>query len=387
MRVLFIHNRYQQAGGEDTVVKMEMDMLRENGNEVDLLEFNNDNITTLTDKLRAFVSSIYSFSTKRIVETKISETSYDVIHVHNFFPLVSPSVYDAAYKYKIPIVQTLHNYRIICPGALLMQDGKICEKCLKGNYFNAMIYKCYRNSILGSLSIALMDGVHRAINTWNNKINKVICLTEFAKNKFIEGGIDKNKLVVKPNFLLIKEDLPEEINRENVGLFVGRISEEKGINSLIEIHDKLKGLILIVGDGPAIDKLKGLSKFKILGRKSNKEVVELMRKSSFLLFPSIWYEGLPMTILEAFSNKLPVIATNIGAMKELIKDDSNGLHYNIGRSEEMAEKINWAFDNYEQFRKYGLNAYITFKESYSSEVNYSKQIEIYKQVINENKGK
>ncbi len=386
MKVLYIHNRYKILGGEDSVFEVEVDMLRTKGCEVKTILLNNNEIDTLGKKIGSFFSAIYSFKSKKLIAREILEFKPDVIHVHNFFPLVSPSIYDLAKKLKVPIVQTLHNYRLICPGALLLREGVICEKCVNGNFSNAIINRCYKQSILGSTSVAIMDWFHRISGTWNNKIDRIICLTEFARNKFVEAGFNKDKIVVKPNFVTA-EIVPVDTKRENIGLFVGRISSEKGIEGLVKIHDRLKGKLLIVGDGPELDKLRGLKSFDLLGFKKNDEVKQLMQQVSFLVFPSIWYEGLPMTILEAFSNKLPVIATNIGAMSSVVENHRNGLHFELSNYDQMIDQINWAFCNYESIREFGEAAYDDYQNKYSMEINYQKQIKIYQDVIDERKGK
>ncbi|MBR8537378.1 glycosyltransferase family 4 protein [Carboxylicivirga sediminis] len=383
MKILFIHNKYKQAGGEDAVLLSEEKMLDHYGCTVRSIIFNNDEINSSTQKALGFFSAIYSFKSKKRLAQEIQKFRPDVIHVHNFFPLVSPSVYDLANSYEIPVVQTLHNYRLICPGALLLKDNTICEKCVKGNFTYAIINRCYRQSFLGSTSVALMDFIHRLRNTWNEKIDRIICLTEFARSKFVDAGFTHSKIVVKPNFVTEKKF--SGFKRDNIGLFVGRISVEKGVDILVKINDRINGKLLIVGDGPEIEKLRGLDNYVLLGLKKNEEVQRLMQQVSFLVFPSIWYEGLPMTILEAFSNKLPVIATNIGAMSSVIDNHRTGLHFNIDDCEELIDQINWAYNNFDSMREYGMAAYNEYLKKYSLQVNYKKQIEIYQDVINEKK--
>ncbi|WP_262511950.1 glycosyltransferase family 4 protein [Marinilabilia rubra] len=384
MRVLFVHNRYKQAGGEDSVVKMESQMLKRNGHDVELLEFDNTEIKSFLSKIKTFFSVIYSKSSKKGIRRTLENSDFDLIHVHNFFPLISPSIYDLANEYDLPVVQTLHNYRIICPGALLMKNSKVCEKCITGNYMHSVLYRCYRKSFFGSLSLAMMDYVNRKRNTWNTKIDKVICLTEFAKSKFIEGGISEDLITVKPNFIEYRGDNLES-TRENLGLFVGRLSHEKGIAKLIQMHDYLDGKVLIVGDGPLINKLKGLDKFIVYGKQNSEQVNQLMKKASFLIFPSIWYEGLPMTIIEAFSNRLPVVASKLGAMKEIIKHEATGLLFNLIDLQDGIDNINRAFNNFALMRDYGNAAYCQYLNQYTDKVNLKQMLEIYKEVLEKRK--
>lgn len=381
MKVLFIHNRYQYFGGEDAVLSSEIEMLRSNNVFVETVIFNNSTIDNSFEKFVAFFSSIYSIKASKVVRAAIIAHKPDVIHVHNFFPLVSPSVYDVAEKFKIPIVQTLHNYRIACPGAFFLRDGKVCEKCIGGNFMHSIVHKCYKNSYIGSLSLASMDYVHKMIGTWNKKIDRIICLTNFAKNKFVQFGLNESIITVKPNFVESRGVSVSLKPRDNVGLFVGRISHEKGIQNLMKIHDRIKGKILIAGDGPLLERLNGFKNFIVLGRKTPDEIFKLMKQTSFLLFPSIWYEGFPMTIVESFVNRLPVVASKLGAMEEVIVDSKTGLHFEPNNLAEMVEKINWAFENYDKMRQYGENAYSEYLRYYTAEENYKILISIYNEEI------
>lgn len=385
MRVLLVHNEYLQKGGEDTVVANEIEMLKSNGNEVLLYQVSNKVIKSPIKKIKTFFDSTYSYSSRKNIKKTISKFKPDIIHVHNFFPLISASVYDAAHQCKTPIIQTLHNYRIICASGLLLRNGHICEKCIQGCFTHSIIHKCYRQSYIGSASIAVMNFFHKNRNTWNKRIDKIICLTEFAKNKFEQSGLDPAIIAVKPNFINKPILIESDFERENIGLFVGRLSHEKGIENLIKIHDEIEGRIYIVGDGPLLKKIKGFDKFIVLGRKTQQEVNEIMSKVSFLILPSIWYEGFPMTIVEAFSNKLPVISCKLGAMDEVIKDNYSGIHFPENNLGEMVKKINWAFSNFYEIRKMGENAYKEYNTKYTAVVNYELLMSIYKNAIKQNK--
>lgn len=380
MKVLFIHSRYKLSGGEDSVLALEEKMLNDRGVEVKVVIFENKDIKGFLKKATTFFTAIYSFKAKKKIAKEISSFKPDIIHVHNFFPLVSPSIYDAARTCNVPVIQTLHNFRIICPGALLLRDGKVCEKCIQGNFLNAIYHKCYRDSYFGSLSLASSDFIHKTMNTWNTKVDAFICLTSFAKKKFVQSGIDEAILRIKPNFVDSETSISTD-DRKNIGLFVGRISQEKGIMNLIKIHDKMDGKIIFVGDGPLLNRLKGLSNYIILGRKPQNEIAEYMKTASFLIFPSICYEGFPMSIVEAYSNRLPVIASKMGAMEEIVIDGKTGCHFLPDDLEMMADKINWAFQNYSELREYGENAYLEYTDKYTSDINYSILLKIYEDAI------
>ena len=384
MKVLFVHNEYQWKGGEDVVLSLEMNMLRKNNIIAQSIVLNNSVINSPMKKFATFFTAIYSFQSRKLIYDAIVTHKPDVIPVHNFFPLFSPSIYDVAKRFNIPVVQTLHNYRISCPGALFLRSGKVCEKCIGGNFTYSIIHKCYKGSYFGSMSLAALDFVHKRIDTWNKKIDRIICLTEFSKKKFVQFGLKESKIRVKPNFVDISADYDNSMLRDNVGLFVGRISYEKGIELLLKVHDKLNGKVIIVGDGPLIEKLKGLNNFIVLGSKTSQEVYCLMSKASFLIFPSIWYEGFPMTIVESFAHKLPVVASKLGAMEEIVSNQNTGLHFDVNNLDDMVTRVNWAFDNYLEMRAYGENAYMEYQNRFTSDINYQTLVSIYEEVIKEN---
>ncbi|RMG25008.1 MAG: glycosyltransferase family 1 protein, partial [Methanobacteriota archaeon] len=200
MKILQVHNRYQHAGGEDSVVRMEKELLEQYGHEVVQFLADNDDIQGLTKKIKVALSTHYSKASKRAMKDYLDRYEPDVVHVHNFFPKLTPSIFDACSERGVPTVMTLHNYRLICPGALFMRDGKVCEKCLQGGPYHAVRYGCYKSSRIGSWSVARMISYHRKANTWHHKVDRFIALTEFAKSKFTEAGFPEGKIVVKPNF-------------------------------------------------------------------------------------------------------------------------------------------------------------------------------------------
>lgn len=207
MRILQLHNLYKIPGGEDVVVQAEKTLLENYGHEVVLLQADNHNITSFFSQTMTALNTVYSFSAKKRVQAEIAKFQPDIVHVHNFFPLWSPAVYDACQEARVPVLQTLHNYRLFCPGAFFYRDGKVCEDCL-GKFFPwpGVVHRCYRGSRVGSAVLATMQAVHRARGTWKERVNLYIALTEFARHKFIEAGLPADKIVVKPNFLLSKNE-------------------------------------------------------------------------------------------------------------------------------------------------------------------------------------
>lgn len=386
MKILFIHNRYQYTGGEDAVLDAEFSLLQENGHEVLLVGQDNRSIHSFIAKVNAFKDVAYSKTARLWVADKIQHHQPDVVHVHNFFPLLSPSIYDACIESGVPVIQTLHNYRTICPGAMLMRQGNICEKCVTGSAYQAVLHSCYKESVAGTFAVARMVEKHRATDTWKHKVNRFIALTEFARNKFIEAGFPEEKIVVKSNFT-VGSTLPEnEANQNRAGaLFVGRLSQEKGVRTLFNAWGNLDIPLRIAGSGPLESTLSDLigRSIKALGMLDQRSVQKEMRQAAFLVMPSEWYEGFPMVLVEAFSQGLPVVASRLGGMAEIIEDGVTGLHFEAGNAIDLAEKVRWMVEHPEECRQMGNNARATYLEKYTPEKNYDMLMNIYKEAIND----
>lgn len=345
MRILQLHNYYQQAGGEDTVVAAEKDLLLRHGHEVELVSANNDGIDSLIQAAKAGLKAIYSRSSHDIVQKAIRRFKPDIVHVHNFFPVLTPSVYYAAKGERVPVVQTLHNYRLTCPSALLMRDGKVCEECIGKVYpLPAVKHACYRGSRFASAAVAAMLGTHRIIGTWQHAIDRYIALTEFGRHKFIQAGLPAEKISVKPNFVPDPAPLPGA-GQGGYAIFVGRLSEEKGIRTLLKAWNEgqIPFPLKIVGDGPLADEVRNAAatnhNIEWLGRKAPSEVFELLRDAAFLVFASECYEGMPITIIEAFSCGTPVLASRIGASGQMIEAGTNGYYFEPGNAASLATAV------------------------------------------------
>ncbi|MBD9359870.1 glycosyltransferase family 4 protein [Methylomonas fluvii] len=385
MKILIVHNYYQQAGGEDSVVAAEFDLLKRRGHEVELWSVDNRDLPVgLAGKINVALTTNYSFNSKLLANEKLKQFRPNIVHVHNFFPQISPSIYDACINADVPVVQTLHNYRLICPGALLMRNGKICENCITGTPYQAALHGCYRGSRVGSLVLAHMVNNHRKIGTWNNKVSRFIALTEFSKSKFVEAGFPSENIAVKPNF--VDDPFNSDNEMDCIGapyaLFVGRISEEKGIRTLIAAFSSVGNDIelKIAGSGPIENSLVG-NNVTMLGRQSSNEISRLMRNAAFLIMPSEWYEGFPMVLVEALAHGLPVLASNLGSMAEIISDGENGLLFEPGNSADLANKVRWLINNPVVRRNLGKNARRTYVSHYTPDINYQKIMEIYQGLI------
>lgn len=381
-KILIVHNSYQQYGGEDAVVQAELSLLRDKGNDVRLFTVSNDSIKKLNSKIKIALASNYSLNSKQLLSNQLHNYKPDIVHVHNTFPILTPSIYDACKENEIPVVQTLHNYRLICPGALLMRDGQICEDCIEGSAYNAILHRCYRNSIIGSYIVARIVQTHKLRKTWENKVNKFIVLTKFSKDKFIQAGFPSDKIAIKPNFISSIPYLKEKFNN-NFGLFVGRISHEKGINTLLNAWEKINVPLHVIGDGPLSNIFNNNQNeyIQYFGYKPQEFVKKEMENASFLVMPSDWYEGFPMVIVEAFANGLPVIVSKLGAMKEIVEDGLTGLHFEPGNWSDLANKVQWMLEHPSDCNKMGENARSTYLNKYTPDKNYDLLLSVYKDAI------
>ncbi|MCP3391782.1 glycosyltransferase [Bradyrhizobium sp. CCGB12] len=379
MRILQVHNSYQRRGGEDTVVAAEAALLRQNGHHVEQLIVSNDQIIGFRQKLSAALSVTYSTSSRDWLKAKVGSARPEIVHFHNLFPLLTPSVYDACWDAGVPVVQTLHNYRLGCINGMLARNGAICEKCWIGSPLWGVLYRCYRSSALGSAAAALALAHQHAKKTYQTKVTRFIALTEFAKRKFVDLGLPEHRIVVKPNFVAdSEEDLPKAEARHGA-LFVGRLSEEKGVSELVEAWREIDYPLTIVGEGPLKCNMQAISPqhIRYTGFLSSDEVRRMMRKSAFLVFPSRWYEGLPMVIVEAFACGLPVLGSALGGVAELLATGEGGWLVRPGSTSELRRLVQDILASPDDMNGKRLSAHRLFERELSSTVNYHQLISIY----------
>lgn len=384
VRVLIAHNAYQHRGGEDSVVEAEMDLLRRHGHAVEIYTRHNDDIGILS---RASLArqTFWSSRTVEDVSKLIQAFRPDVIHAHNTFPLISPSLYWAAERAGVPVVQTLHNFRLMCLNALFLREGKVCEDCMGHLPWRGVARACYRGSRAASGVLAGMLTLHRGLGTYRNKVARYIALNEFCRGKFIEGGLPAERVVVKPNF--VDFAAPQPAPRAGL-LFVGRLSVEKGVATLAAAKALLPDAQLrVAGDGPEAALLDGMVGVARLGSLPGEAVRQEMSRAAALVVPSIWYENFPRTLVEAFACGLPVIASRIGALAELVRDGETGLLFEPGNPRDLADKMAWALAHPEQMAEMGRNARAQYETEFSAEVNYRRLMEIYAEVLAEQREK
>lgn len=383
MRIVLVHNIYQHHGGEDSVVDSEISLLRSRGHEVTPYFRSNDDIATMP-AAAVVIQTLWSSRTMDELSELIRSFQPDVIHVHNTLPLISPAIYWAADRAGVPVVQTLHNFRLMCLSALYLRGGKICEDCMGHLPWRGVVRKCYRGSVAASAVLAGMVALHRGLGTYRNKVDRFIALTQFAKQKFVDAGFSEKKIAVKPNFHDISGSKCKVKGESWPGaLFVGRLSEEKGVATMLNAWRGLDIPLRIAGDGPLLEQNLGRHRTNIdfLCRLSGEQVAQEMSQASFLVMPSEWYEGFPMVLVEAFAHGLPVVASRLGSMAEIVKDGVTGLHFEPGDPHDLARKAQWMQEHPEECRKMGENARREYEEKYTPEKNYEMLMDVYRQAI------
>ena len=413
--ILIVHNYYQIAGGEDVVVANEKQMLENHGHKVILYTRDNSELKGM-GKLsmgKLFFSTIYNRRTYKEVVELIKKESVDIVHVHNTLNLISPAVYYAAISCAVPVVQTIHNYRLICPGATMYRDGAICESCVNCGLSQAIKHRCYRGSLAQTFTCVVTLLFHRSRGIYK-KIN-YICLTEFGKNTLLKqkGVFDENKMFIKPNFVAGgREDWSDASKnkcgdnmipakqRKNQIVFAGRIDETKGVDIMLKAwkvycnevigdsKDNENRKLIICGTGPLEDWCKvyiqenGLSNVVLMGRVEHDEVIRLMSESRAMILPTRWYEGFPMSVVESFSVGTPVIGPDMGNVGAIIEDGRTGYKYEDGNVQDIVDAIKRALDS-EVATDNGADSmnesvYKEYLDKYTEDKNYEMLMDIYR---------
>jgi glycosyltransferase involved in cell wall biosynthesis len=389
MKILLVHNSYRQAGGEDVVFDQELQLLERHGHQVVTYLRSNHELAELSaiEQIGLVNRIISAEDSKQDIQKILRDEKPDLVHAHNTFMMVSPSIYEVCKQEGVPVLQTLHNYRLLCPAATFFRDGHVCEECTEHGLMRSVTHGCYRASRAATAAVALMLQVHRARGTWDDTVHGFIALTQFARNKFIERGLPAEKIHVKPNF--VYPDPGERSTPGNYGLFAGRLSPEKGVSTLLEAWDRLQTPmpLVIVGDGPLRADLeaeaarRNLQQVTFRGRLTITETRAAMKQAAFLIVPSLWYEAFSLNIAEAFACGIPVICSRLGAMQENVSDRRTGLHFNAGDSEDLAAKVDWARTHSLELAAMGRKARLEYERRFSPEVNYSQLMEIYEQTV------
>ncbi len=385
MRIIVAHNFYQQPGGEDQVFAAETELLESYGHKPVRFIMHNDEIDGMS-RISLAVKTTWNRDSKAKLADVIREVKPDVVHFHNTFPLISPAAYAAAREGGAAVVQTLHNFRLLCPNAVFFRDGKVCEDCLhKKTKLPGVINRCYRGSFAASAMCATSLTIHNLAGTWRNAVDTYITPSESAKRKFVEGGLPADKIVVKPHFL--PTDPGVGPGDGDYTVFVGRLSFEKGVETLLAAWDKLAANcpLKIIGDGPLAPQvqsaLKGDPRIEWLGRKSLNEIYEIVGRAKMLIFPSQCYETFGRVAIEAYARGTPVVATDHGAMADVVDQGRTGLRFAPGSPQDLADRVQQLLDEPELLAQMRVQARHEFETKYTAPANYERLMRIYENAI------
>lgn len=379
MKILIAHNVYQHRGGEDTVVEAEIALLRSHGHDVELYSRHNDALKKMPH-VAAAASALWSQRSAGDIAALCKRFLPDVIHAHNTFPLISPSLYWTAWRKRVPVIQTLHNFRLLCPQAIFLRDGKICEDCMGKLPWRAITHKCYRESAAQSAVATGMLAVHRLLGTYRNRVTRYIALNSFARDKYVEGGLPAERFRIKPNFVP-SSHLPQWVERHG-GLYVGRLSTEKGLDVLAQaVHQLANPNVDVIGRGPLEALATEAFGEHYLGYRPLEQILQHMQTARYLVVPSICYENSPRTIVEAFSCGLPVIASRLGSLPHIVHDGVTGLLFEPSNPSDLARKIAWAQTHPVEMMRMGQAARAEYEAQYTPERNHEILMDIYEDAI------
>lgn len=394
MNILIIHNSYQQPGGEDVVVAQETRLLERNGHKVSVYKRSNDELDDLSFGQRlGLLSRIVSASDSKLhVRNLLRDLKPDVVHVHNTFAMVSPSVYEVCEEENVPVIQTLHNYRLLCPAATLFRDAVPCEECVTHSLLRSVRYGCYRESRTMSGAVALMLKTHRLRQTWNRRIHAYIAISRFVKEKFVQSGFSASKISVKPNF--VDPDPGERSDSGDYALFLGRLCPEKGLLTLLEAWERLPSTVplVIAGDGPMRPRLeeevakKGLHRVHFTGQLEHDEAYDAMKKAAFLVVPSTWHEPFGLVVAEALACGTPVLGAFVGSIQEMLDDEVTGLHFAPGDPDALANKVAWAWGHLPELAVMAKAGRRVYEDRYTANTNYELLMNIYASAIDTHAG-
>lgn len=390
MKILLVHNSYQQPGGEDVVFRAEHDLLAEAGHRVSVYVRSNHEISGYNPLRKASLAprTVWAWDTLKEMRQIVAGERPDVVHFHNTFPLISPSAYFACREAGVPVVQTLHNPRLLCPAATLHRNGAVCQDCtLTKTFWPSVLHGCYRQSRIETGVVATMLTVHHKLKTWQKLVNCYIASTDFFAGKFAEAGLPSGKIRVKPHF--VPRSYKASGSSGQYALFVGRLAAEKGVPAMLKAWERIPYIPLkIRGEGPlsldirarAIERSLPIG---LLPRLPQDELIRLFQGARFLVWPSEGlYETFGMVAIEAFACGVPVIASNAGAMAEIVCDHCTGLHFRSGDPQDLAAKVEWAWNHPAEMEAMGRIARAEYEAKFTPERNYEMLLNIYEFAMN-----
>jgi glycosyltransferase involved in cell wall biosynthesis len=385
MRILLAHDYYRSSApsGEDAVFRNERELLERNHNEVIAFERFNDDIddSRLGNRVQLALDGAWSKPTYEQLSELVRRTHPDLAHFHNTFPLISPSAYAACRDNGVPVVQTLHNYRLVCAGALLARNGRPCEDCVGTSLLPALRHRCYRGSLTATSAVVWMLASNRWRGVYQGLVNRYIALSEFAASKLIAGGLPSPRMEVKPNFL--PNAPPMGQGDGDYAIYVGRLSEEKGVRTLLDAWKQINNFPLkILGDGPLRSELERQARqnaleVEFLGFRPREEVLDIVAAAEIQIVPSEWYETFGMVVLEAYACGTPVLASRIGSLDEIVVEGESGAKFEPGNPDDLVKKLNTLRADRGRLSAMRRGARALFEEKYTADRNYSKLLEIY----------
>ncbi len=379
MRILVAHNAYHYRGGEDTVVDAEVALLRRRGHEVCPYRRDNAELEHIS-RLKAGLSTLWSQQTVADIRRLHARFKPQLIHAHNTFPLISPSLYAVARELRLPVVQTLHNFRLICPQAMLLRDGHSCTDCVGRVPWRGVVRRCYRHSFAQTAATAAMISVHRVAGTWRRDVQRYIVVSHACRALLAIGGLPMEKMTIKPNFVE-SPDAPDWTERSG-GLFIGRLSQEKGIAALAEALTQVPGLTIdVFGDGPMREMVERTPGLRYRGFQPPEVLRERVRRAAYVLVPSTGIESFGLVAIEAFACGTPVIASAQGGLREIVTHGHNGLLVPPGDAGALANALRHAESHADDMLRMGVNAYQSYLARYTPERNYEMLMQIYHEAI------
>jgi glycosyltransferase involved in cell wall biosynthesis len=397
MRVLAVHNYYysRNPSGENVVFDAECELLRRNGHQVDLHVRRSDEIRAqgAWGAVKGAMATPWNPFEARRLRKDVDRLQPNVMHVHNTFPLISPAIFRAIGR-RAARVLTLHNYRLTCPAAIPMRDGKVCTECMdRMSVCPSLAHGCYRNSRLATIPLAANVALHRWIGTWKNEVDAFIVLTEFQKERMAKAGLPRQKIHVKPNFFPGNPKVIPWDERTIEVLFVGRLSEEKGLDKLLAAWaiwkrtDRVPRLT-IIGDGPLKSEVARRAEelgIDFRGPTSPSEAQSAIANAKLLVVPSQWFEGFPMVVREAFAFGTPVAVSDIGPLPAIVQGGQSGIVCRSDTAESLLACLRNAWNDVRHLADLSAIARREFEESYTEEANYQTLMEIYEAAQHENR--
>jgi len=403
MKVLAVNKYYYKKGGSETYYFDLNDLLKKNHHQIIPFSMKDDknfnceyddffihNIdygsNSFSTKVKNAVKIIYSLEAKKNIEKLIKSVNPDIAHLHIFQHQLSPSIIHGIKKTGIPIVNTVHDLKVICPNYKMMSNNSICEKCKGGKYYNCFLSKCVKNSRAASLVSTCEAYFHSLLKSYS-MVDMFICPSNFYRNKFIEFGIPENKTIHIPNFIDVYKYDPSYDN-EDYFMYFGRLSEEKGLKTLLKAMKSVKrSKLVIVGTGPIelemanLIRIYNLDNVEMVGFKNGNELLDIIKNSMFSIIPSEWYENGPLSVLEAMAMGKPVIGADIGGIPELIDNKNTGLVFETGNEESLSEKINFLLDNPKVAVEMGVNSRKKVEAEYNQSEHYNRILQLYSSVL------